>query len=267
MLRRGVDRVFFPGAALTDMAEWVRKKYQPRTTRSLRGNQRMEPGSDLTLARQLTAIQPGGPLPFHNGARAAPVVGITGPGGAGKTTLIDELVLRFLKSRSKGRVAILSHDPASPSQGALLADRASMVYAQNDRVFMRSLPAQGNNHGLAPSTRGCLALLAHAGFDLVLVESAGIGQETAPFSGGLVDKQVLVISPDYGGRLQLQKLVMLDLADMVVLNKGDLPNARTAVAEVQQRLALNGRGQKFAVTVARKHGDRGVDELFREVCP
>jgi methylmalonyl-CoA mutase len=130
---------------------------------------------------------------------------------------------------------------------------------------MRSLATDGQSGGLSAATRSCLAVLKQAGFDLVLVESAGIGQETLPFQRGLVDKQILVMSPEYGGRLQLHKLAMLDAADMVVVNKSDLPAARTAGTEINQRLALNQRGQKVIATVAKRHRDPGVDQLFREV--
>lgn len=266
MTRRGVDRIFLPGDRLTEMAEWVGQHYRRRRVRPRQQGTGASASRDLALARQLTAVEAGHRPPARNGAGTTPVVGVTGPGGAGKTTLIDELVLRFLRSRPDGRLAILSHDPAAAGQGALLGDRASMVYAQDDRVFMRSLAAAGNHGGLAPATRGCLAVLRHAGFDLVLVESAGIGQESAPFAAGLVDKQVLVMSPGYGGRLQLQKTFMLGVADIVVVNKADLPGARTAVAEIEERLGMNRRGQKLLSTIARVHADPGVDRLFQEVC-
>jgi methylmalonyl-CoA mutase len=108
-------------------------------------------------------------------------------------------------------------------------------------------------------------MLRHAGFDLVLVETVGIGQEALPFPRGLVDRVVLVMSPDYGARLQLQKIVMLDVADIVVVNKSDLAGAKTASAEIAQRLAANDRGQRLFTTVAKRHRDAGVDALFQAV--
>ena len=93
------------------------------------------------------------------------MIGFTGPGGAGKTTLIDELVLRFLKHDPKTRVAILSHDPSVIGEGALLGDRATMINSQDDRVFMRSMATRGQAGGLSPATEDCLALLAQSGFD------------------------------------------------------------------------------------------------------
>jgi len=181
--------------------------------------------------------------------------------------MIDELAWRFLQARPKGRLAILSHDPSLTGRGALLGDRAAMVYAQSERVFIRSLATRGQPGGLASATRGCLAILRQAGFDLVLVETTGIGQEDLPFTRGMVDRQILVMSPEYGSQLQLQKIVMLETADVVVVNKSDLAGAPTAVSEVEQRLELNRRGQRLIATVAKRHNDAGVDQLFREVLP
>ena len=118
---------------------------------------------------------------------------------------------------------------------------------------------------MAAATRRSVEILKQGGFGLILVESAGIGQEDLPFARGLVDKQVLVMSPDYGSRLQLQKIVMLETADVVVVNKADLPGGRTAYSELEQRLASNKPRPKLIATVAKRHRDPGVDELFKEV--
>src|ERR1044071_5207747 len=265
MERRGVEKIFFAGTSLEEMVAYVRKNYGKSRKKHSGSRNR-----DIELARKLTDIEgryvgrktkQDRKSKIEN--RNCRVLGFTGPGGAGKTTLIDELVLRFLSSKPKTRIAILSHDPSVVGEGALLGDRATMINPQDDRGFMRSMATRGQAGGLSPATEACLRELIKAGFDHVIIETVGTGQEAMPFQrNGLVDQTVLVMNPDYGARLQLQKIVMLDLADIVVVNKTDQARARAAVLEIERRLQQNKLAQPLVTSVAKRHRDPGVDELF-----
>ena len=270
MQRQGTDRIFHAGTPLADIMALIQRNYG----RVLKANAKFRGDRALARAITLAELNPThrpSPITHHPPQKhsRAFVVGVAGPGGAGKSTLIDELTSRFLRQHPAGRIAILANDPSHPDTGgAILGDRVSMIYAQDDRVFFRSLATRGSLTGLSAAAPAAIDLLRASGeFDLILVESVGIGQESDPFSlfgkkRRLVDVMLFVLAPYYGGRIQLQKIGLLNGADLVALNKCDHPMAHTARAEIAARLEANGKGQRLFGTVAAKHYDPGVDALY-----
>jgi methylmalonyl-CoA mutase cobalamin-binding domain/chain len=269
MYQSGVDQIFFAGTSLAEMVGYVQRQFGAPVAHG----EFEDPRSDRALAAMLTRFENGAnqnSAGNRSDGRKTKLFGFTGPGGAGKTTLIDELVLRFLRHLPGQRIAILSHDPSVIGLGALLGDRATMIYSQSDRVFIRSMATRGQTGGVSLVTEQSLRFLAATEiFDAVLVETVGTGQEALPFEFSEVrlDASFLVMPPDYGGRLQLQKIAMLDAADVIVVNKSDLRGARTAVAEIQARIGPNRRAQRLLRTQANRHGDPGVDQLFQALFP
>ncbi|MDN5916779.1 MAG: methylmalonyl-CoA mutase family protein, partial [Pseudonocardia sp.] len=235
-------------------------------------------GEAATLARALTLAEAGA-LPdelrerIASSERAVPVLGITGTGGSGKSSLTDELVRRFrLDQEDKLRIAVLAVDPTRrKGGGALLGDRIRMNALSGDRVFFRSLATRGTEGSLPERLGEVISVLKAASFDLVIVETPGIGQGDAgivPF----VDNSLYVMTPEFGAASQLEKIDMLDFADVVAINKFERRGAEDARRDVGRQLVRN--REEFGAswedmpvygTSAATFNDDGVTALYHHL--
>ncbi|MCL6523560.1 MAG: cobalamin-dependent protein [Thermoflavifilum sp.] len=199
-----------------------------------------------------------------------PVLGITGVGGSGKSSLTDELVLRFLEAYPDKTVAVLSVDPSRKrSGGALLGDRIRMNTASDPRVYMRSLATRNQESSLSKAIRAALQVVKQAGFDLIMLESAGVGQGDTSIVDH-ADVSLYVMTPEYGAASQLEKINMLDYADLIAINKFDKVGAEDAYLSVCKQYQRNhglwqaSRDQLPVVgTIASQFHDSGVNKLFQ----
>src|SRR5262245_16010338 len=172
-------------------------------------------------------------------AKRSVVVGVTGTGGAGKSSLCDEVVLRFLEGTERATVAVLSVDPSRrKTGGALLGDRIRMNSIPHPRAYMRSLATRGAKGELATATADAIRLCRLAGFDWILVETSGIGQGDTEISD-VADASVYVMTPEYGAASQLEKIGMLDYADLVAVNKAERRGGEDAVRDVRKQVRRN----------------------------
>jgi methylmalonyl-CoA mutase len=206
-------------------------------------------------------------------ARAVPVVGITGTGGAGKSTVTDELLLRFMEHFDQLRVAVLAVDPTRRrTGGALLGDRIRMNSLRDERLFMRSMATRRRHASTSAVLQDALAFLKTADFDLIIVETAGIGQSDSEIVD-LVDLPMYVMTSEFGAASQLEKIDMLDLAEIVVINKFDKGGARDALRDVRRqwkrnRVEFERPDDEIPVypTIASQFADPGVTWMFAKLC-
>lgn len=201
--------------------------------------------------------------------KQAPVVGITGTGGAGKSSLTDELIRRFLREIPEKRVAVLSVDPTKQKTGgALLGDRIRMNAIFSDRIYMRSLATRSSRSEISLALQDAISVVKAAGFDLIIVETSGIGQGDAAIAE-LCDVSLYVMTSEFGAPTQLEKIDMLDYADMVVINKFERKGSEDALRQVQKQYQRN-RGlferdyteMPVYGTIASQFNDAGTNQLF-----
>jgi LAO/AO transport system kinase len=229
--------------------------------------QRVQRGDRRALARLISAIESGDPASEKAVAALveevapAPRIGITGPPGAGKSTLVGAVIAEL---RSRGdTVAVLAVDPSSPvTGGALLGDRIRMQdHVEDPGVYIRSMASRGHLGGLSPAAGPTIAVLARSGFDIVLVETVGVGQSEVEVMDH-VDQVVLVVSPGWGDQIQADKAGVVEITDVFVVNKGDRPGVEVVQRALLERMggleapvlvtaAINGEGVPALVDVIR----------------
>jgi isobutyryl-CoA mutase len=285
----GVTRIFAPedgqrlglqgmineivAAADADLTQAI-----PQSIEALRDGDRY--ARTRALARAITALEAGvAPPGFRQALLDAaanaktPVLGITGTGGAGKSSLTDELVRRFrLDQGDRLKIAIVSIDPSRrKSGGALLGDRIRMNAIDTPNVYMRSLATRDAGSEISKALPDAVAACKAAGFDLVIVETSGIGQGDAAIVPH-VDVSLYVMTPEFGAASQLEKIDMLDFADFVAINKFDRKGAQDALRDVRKQYQRNHESFRVAPeempvygTIASRFNDDGVTALYQAI--
>ena len=281
----GVERIYHPNdgmhMGLTAMIEDVVRRASEHRIKTERPH-KVTLDDEISVGQMLTTIEEG---TFDESELArlrkewqlaggkTPVIGITGTGGAGKSSVVDELLLRFLHAFPQMHIAVLAVDPTRRrSGGALLGDRIRMNSLRSKNVYMRSMATRRQHAATSIVLKDCIAFLKGQGYDLVIVETAGIGQSDSEIVD-LVDFPMYVMTSDYGAASQLEKIDMLDFADLVVLNKYDKRGAEDALRDVRKqwkrnRVAFKLTDEQVPVypTIASQFNDPGVTWMFSNLC-
>ena len=218
-------------------------------------------------------LGPLGGFPTPDSRPRTPVLGLTGTGGAGKSSVVDELLLRFLHAFPAMRIAVLAVDPTRRrSGGALLGDRIRMNSLRSPRVFMRSMATRRQHAATSIVLHDCIDFLKSQPYDLVIVETAGIGQSDSEIVD-LVDFPAYVMTSDYGAASQLEKIDMIDFAELIILNKFDKRGAEDALRDVRKQWKRNRTAFSVAdddvpayPTIASQFNDPGVTWMFVNLC-
>ncbi|KAA3650567.1 MAG: methylmalonyl-CoA mutase [Bacteroidetes bacterium] len=201
-----------------------------------------------------------------------PVLGITGTGGAGKSSLVDELVRRFLIDFKDKTIGIISVDPSKrKTGGALLGDRIRMNSIKNERVYMRSLATRQSNLALSKHVKEAVSILKAAKYDLIILETSGIGQSDTEITEHS-DVSLYVMTPEFGAATQLEKIDMLDFADVIAINKFDKRGALDAIRDVKKQYQRNHqlwdkKPDEMPVygTIASQFNDPGMNQLYKKI--
>ncbi len=237
--------------------------------------------SSARLARLITVLEGAGEAAdtLSRAVREAkipdvPVLGLTGTGGAGKSSLTDEMVARFVDDHPERRIAVVSIDPTRQrTGGALLGDRIRMNSLLRGKVFMRSMATRASGAELSVATHDAVRMCKLAGYELILVETSGIGQGDAEIEG-LADATIYVMTAEYGAQTQLEKIEMLDSADFVAINKFEHRGSKDALRDVRKQVRRN-RSIPYDLpdeslpvfgTVASRFHDSGVNGLYAALC-
>ena len=286
----GVERIYHPNdgmkLGLVEMIEDVMKRAGVGAAERAAAESHVVPEVDIddeiSIGHMLSAIEEGklsaAELDHQRkqwklAGKHTPVLGLTGTGGAGKSSVVDELLLRFLHAFPAMRIAVLAVDPTRRrSGGALLGDRIRMNSLRSHRVYMRSMATRRQHAATSVVLHDCIDFLKSQPYDLVIVETAGIGQSDSEIVD-LVDFPAYVMTSDYGAASQLEKIDMIDFADLVVLNKFDKRGAEDALRDVRKqwkrnRTAFNIKDDDVPVypTIASQFNDPGVTWMFVNLC-
>ena len=223
------------------------------------------------MARQITLAENGEPFHKENNGNGV-VLGITGTGGAGKSSVTDELVRRFLNQYPEKTIAVISVDPSKKKTGgALLGDRIRMNAISSPRAYMRSLATRESDVALSSHVQEAIDVCRSFGYDLVILESAGVGQSDASILD-YAQVSLYVMTPEYGAASQLEKINMLDYADVISINKFDKSGALDALHDVKKQYKRNhqlwtAKDEDLPVfgTIAAQFNDAGINELFHSL--
>ncbi len=226
--------------------------------------------SEIITELKKSSLKNNTPNPHLGGGGV--VLGITGTGGAGKSSVTDEIVRRFLNSYLDKTIAVISVDPSKKKTGgALLGDRIRMNSISSPRAYMRSLATRESDKALSEYVQEAIDICKAADYDFIILESAGVGQSDASILD-YVDVSMYVMTPEYGAASQLEKINMLDYADMVCVNKFDKAGALDALHDVRKQYKRNhqlwtAKDEELPVigTIAAQFNDAGVNELFERL--